>query len=726
MAGWDYEQLSKPLADPRVDNYSRQPAGEIDELPALSLDIPDSEIIRNIDTRVEDSRSYWNQPEGFDLDHARTANQRLYLGRQIDVTHLYRFQVPYVENEIFVGIESIVGYVTAQQPQPEVYPAQDNERSKIFATDLEKALSAHSQNFALPRILETCVRNLLLKRLGVIKFRFDPDYGPHGEIIPEAVDPEHIIVDKNASKGSNPEFICHILKMTVDEVCQRWPKKKKEVYEALGIERRGIRNTQQIVGVREVWITHYDTKGKPQEGCVIYLGKVVLDKYKDPNWLYASNAQNFLNLPQKPFIPLNYLNDGTHWIDITTPVEQASTPQNILNKRGRQIMENADKANGMLVISTDSGLTKDDAQNLTGDPNQKLIIKTNGQRTADLVYQVPPHDLPAYVMNDKMDLRTTVHAILGTPTEFTGQDDGSADEETLGQAMMKKNQASMRQDLIVRAIDDFMDRYFKFLVQMMVVWYDEKHFFTYNGGDGEFDYIVLNRELFEDGIAVSVKSGTTLPFDKSRQEAVALQLAKMGMISPLDLYRDLHMDKTQQRYDNWFKWKTDPMSLARDADEEIADDKAYIDFVELMNGKPAKPRDDASKEHILTHRKQMLTDVFLKAPRAKQMKMLEHVEKELTSLEMRSVLDQMSSVGPELLDPSVPLQNVQPPGQPMQPGQPPQQPPMPGQMPGMPPAMPPPPMGAPQPGPVTAGTGLPNPANPVMPPAGNPTALPVL
>lgn len=743
MAGWDYEQISPPLNDTKVDDLQDAPSGEIDRLPSLNLDIPDTEIIHNLDARITDSQSYWDTPEGFNLRESRNENMRLFMGRQIDVTHLYRFQVPYVENEIFVAVETIVAYLTNQQPQPEVYPAQDTDRSRIIAVDLEKALMAHSQKFQLPRILEVSVRNLLLKRLGVIYLRFDPDYGDNGEIIPTAVDPEHLIIDKNATMGGNPAFICHLLKYSVDELCYEFPEKKQDIFKALGIVRGTPKQMTQEVSVRKVWVTHYDKKGKPQEGCVTYFGSLVLSKYKNPNWLYA-RGRNFLDMPEKPYIFLNYINDGQHVIDLTTPVEQAANMQNILNKRGRQIMENADKANGLLVISSDSGLTKDDAMNLTGDPNQKIIIKTANQPVNSLVYQVPPHDLPSYVLTDKLDQRTTIHNIMGTPNEFTGSDsDDNSSDKTLGQAMMAKNQASGRQDLIVRAIDGFMDRYFKYVVQMMLVWYDAKHYFVYNGGDGEFDYLTIHRDLIEDGMAVTVKSGTTLPFDKSRQEAVALQLAKMGLIDPYNLYKDLHMDSPQKRYDSWFKWKTDPQSLSRDASDATAESQAYVDFIEIMGGKDVPPHDDATKEHVLTHRKQMLTDKFIKAKRPVQNKFLTHLEKELQSLELRMSLDQMSEEGVTELDPSVPIQPPQPPMPPMgMPGNmPPQQPPgggMPGAMPpvpgGPPQGQPPapmmggamPPQGPPNLASIMSGTGLMNPANPTMQPGGSITAIPAL
>jgi len=681
---FDLTQSNPLLDDTKVDNIINQ-QGTVDTLSPLDIDIPDFEIIRNLNNRIQDSKSYWDSAKGFDLKQRRNRNVKYHLGHQINTNNLYRFQTPYIENELFVGIESMVAYLTAQQSQPEVYPAQDTDRSKLFAGDLEKALIAHSEKFNVMSIVEQAVRNLLLKHVGIIKLRFDPDYGKNGDIIPESIDPDHVIMDKNCKLGQDPDFICHLLKMNVEECVGRWPGKREEIFKCLGIKREGPRNMTQEIVVNEVWLTNYDKKFKKQQAVVWYFNKIVLEKNKNPNWIYTNKNQNFLDTPLKPFVFFNFINDGSHLIDNTTPFEQAINMQDILNKRGRQIMENADRANGTLVISTDSGLTKDDCQNLTGDPNQKLLIKTQGQRTSDMIYQVPPHQLPEYVMKDKMDARVTIHALLGTPSDFTGADNDDRDEETLGQSMMKKNQAAGRQDAIVRSIDRSMGFYFRYLTHMMTVWYDEKHFFTYNGGDGQFDHITISRDLFEDGIAVNVKSGTTLPFDKGRQEAIALALAKLGIIAPLDLFKDLHMDRVQQRYDNWYKYKTAPEELARDVMSDVDESDAYIAYIEIMAGKPAPEVHNPTKEFILSLRKLMINDSFIKAKSKYQNAFIKFVNDNIDSFETRTSLEELSQGSPEGLRPeNAPHQPPQPQFGPQAPGMQPQG--IPPQMGAMPPA----------------------------------------
>jgi hypothetical protein len=174
------------------------------------------------------------------------------------------------------------------------------------------------------------------------------------------------------------------------------------------------------------------------------------------------------------------------------------------------------------------------------------------------------------------------------------------------------------------------------------------------------------------------------------------------------------MQNPQQLYDNWAKFKSNPQELARTANDEVDESKAYIVFKEIMNGKEAEAPDEATREFVLSLRKLMLRDEFIKGTKKYQNKFLDYVEKALNSLELRTVLDQVSSAGDDTkLDPQVPLPPYQP--QPM---------PMPGMMPmgapGVPPGQPPQPGGqAPLPGaPASPLAGLPTPGMQVPPQPG--------
>ena len=732
----EYDRTSPILDNTSVDNIVDQP-GVIDQLASLSLDMPDRDIIRNLNLRINDSEQYWNDAKGFDLKNSRAENTRLHLGK-VDESGLYKHQKQYKENQIFIGEESIVAYVTSQIAGPLVIPAGREDMHKLFASDLEKAIKCFCEDVVnLEQLVELWVRDILNKRVAIAHFYYDKQLD---DIVLEHKDPEHCILDKNAALGKNPGFICDVLKRTPEELCAEFPDREEEILQHLGIQRKTPKQMTKELAIRKVSVTHYDDKNEPQEGVVWYFDNIVLDKIRNPNYLYAKKDLNLLKYPKKPYIFGNLVNYGTHVIDNTTPLEQAAEMQKYLMRRGRQIAENADKANGILVIGTSSGLSKDDGQNITGDPNQKLFVANDdGLRLDQLVMQLQAQVLPQYVIADKQDARMQIGNLMGAPTDFTGSaaDDG---DPTLGEVMIKKNQAAGRQDLMVRAMTRMVGQIYEYLVQMFIVWYDEKsRMFTYDAGDGEFDFITLKRDLIHKGIRV--KASKPANPDRSRIEAIVLQLLKEKAISLLDAYKILQLDNAQQLYDNWAKQTADPTALARDALDVVDESEAYVAFQDIMAGRDVDEKQNPSKEYILSLRKLMINDDFLKAKKGLQTKFIKYVNKCIDSLEQRLALEEASEVGPPtaeslrpgapLPDPNVPLQ--QPGGAP-QPGAGPApggpMPPPPGGLPpqGMPPmgGMPMPPAAGPTPSSVFGGLPIPAPGQAPMPQPGNPGSLPMM
>lgn len=735
----EYDRTAPVLDNTQVDNIAAAQTGVIDQFAALDFDMSDRDITRNLDLRINDSDAYWNDPKGFDLKNARNSNTRWFLGK-VDETGLYKHQKQYKENQIFVGEESIVAYVTSQIAGPLVLPGSKDPKDKLFCSDIEKGMKSYFggdvlDSVNLERLNELWTRDILNKRLAVGYFYYDKELD---EIVLEHVDPEHVIVDKNTALGKNPGFVCHVLKRTPEELINEYPKKEKEIMEKLGIQRKTPKQMTQELAIRKVWVTHYGKDNKPQEGVVTYLDNLVLEKMRNPHYLYASKQLNLFKYPRKPFIFGNLVNTGTHMVDSTTPLEQASPMQEYLMRRGRQIAENADKANGVIVISTKSGLTKDDGQNLTGDPNQKLFVDDeDGQGVDALVKQIQAQNLPQYVMLDKQDARTQVGNLMGAPTDFTGSqaDDG---DPTLGEVMIKKNQAAGRQDLMVRAMTRMNADAYRMWLQMALVWYTDTHSFTYDAGDGDIDIITLKRGVIPQSLIV--KASKPANPDRSRIEAIVLKLLEQKAISLLDAYKLLQLDNAQQMYDNWAKSASDPMALARDALDVVDDSEAYVAFHDIMAGNEVEEKDNPTKEYVLSLRKLMINDTFLKAKKSAQNRFIKYVIQCLNSLEERLALEEASEIGGpsgEGLRPGTPLPD---PTQPLpQPGAPGMTPPASGMPlpPGAPgpmqagPGMPMPPQGMPAPGPMTAssvfnGTPVPAPGQAPQPMPGNPASLPMV
>lgn len=655
------------------ENNNRE-TGLVDELPVLSIDVPDRDLINNFKRWEKESQAFWDDRNGYNLTERRKRNKRYYLGRQIEKDKLYNYQVPFVDNELFVATETITAYTTSQDPSAEVLPENDTTQSKVMAEDLEWALNVHSQKHELATKIEHVERAMFMKYVGVLKLYWDDEIQ---DVVPRAIDPEKIIFDKSCKQGDNPLFICELCSATLQQIINMFPDKENEIMAKCDRVRKTPKLMNSIYNYKEVWFTQIDENGETE--CVAwYMDDLLLGKSKNPNYLYDEDGvqvTNFLPRAQKPYILFNYMNDGSHVIDQTSPFEQAIPLQDILNKRGRQIVENADTANAILVLKSNA-ITSDEAENITRDPNQILLLQTDeGQPINSAFGSIEPHLLPNYVLNDKQDVKNAIHEIMGTPAQFRGSTDSQ--QSTLGETQIVTSQASGRQDAIIRALERGLDRYYKLLVQMFKVWYDKPHNFACRDNDGKFVSVELTRERIPDVAYVTVEHGTTMKQDKYRQENIAMTLARLGLIDPYNLFKDLGMKNADQRYETLVKFKMSPDSLSEDIRQENQNRMAYIDFACIMNGEDVKGHDDVDAEHILAHRAQITTDKFLYAPRQRQEKMLAHIQEEVQLLSTRVKLQEASMQG-LLVDPNIPVT----PNVPEAPQQP-QMPPMAGGMPPM-------------------------------------------
>lgn len=675
-----------PFSDTDVDNIAEQ-QGSIDQMAPLDIGIPDKQLIENLNQRIDDAQDYYNDANGFNIEQARADRLRMYLGVQADSADYYDQEDPYIENQIRRSVDSIVAYATARTPQSVVTPAEDTPQAKKFASNLEKAQNLHSLKFDLRGLLEICVRSWLLTQEGYIILEFDPSYGEKGEIVPRFIPSDECVVDKHARFNQNPPMFAIFEKHSVEDLCYQFPEKKKEIFESMGIKQVGSKNITREVVTRKVWFTYYDKKThQPAEAIAIYYNEIMLGVFKDLNWL--EGQKNFLDAPQKPIIPLNVVNDGKHYIDFSNPLDDGIKLQRLINSRGKQINQNALRSNGTTIVDgKKSGLTKEDVENWTGGPNQKIYLKkaANGGSIQDMIFQLPGQDLKPFVVQAQQDLRNQLGQIVGVPIDQTGSD-LAGDDPTLGEQLMKKSDNNARQDMIVRGLDRMLYNYFNMLTQMEFVWYDEDHFFPYLDSDGGFEKIIIKRYYFDDGMRVGVKGESTIAFDKNREQAMATHLIDHNGMSHLDYYRIAGFENPQKLYDNWAKEAKDPFELVRDANEQYDSGEAYTEFLEIINGKMPLFKEDASKNFILTLRKMALTDKFLKAPAKYQDAFLKRLQEYLERYELKESLDQLSQMDVMKIAPGQPIPPPMPPGQFQQALQPPSQGMPPGGQPGGAPA----------------------------------------
>lgn len=577
---------------------------------AFDIQLDDSDLLQLIKSPITDSEAYWNGT--FKLEKVRKDNVNLWLPNHWQGQDVYDYQESYLyqDNRIFTSVETICSVVNARIPNPEVMPAQDSVVSTQLAKDLQQVLFSHSERYRTQDVFRIGTRSLLLKRIGYVKLRFDPNIGDGGDIVPEHIPPEDIVVDQDARWGDVPRFLAQkIRNRTGEELLTMFPDSQQKIYEMLGVNRTD--NKGNLVAYKsqlgkkrdiwEVWFRYYDQAKKEYCGGLAFVDdrfQHVLQKDKNPNWNYSEETKgecaNLLDAPAPPFFPINYLNDGTSYIDLTSMVEQAAPLQRVLDRRGFQIMENAEQAGGGLIFNTNM-ITKEDMAKLVGSPDERIGVKGN---VSQAMMRVAPPPLPNYVIEDKIDARTEIDNIFATHDISRGQ---QSNNKTLGQDQLQQTQDYTRMDDIARAVERTAAQYYRYLVQMMKVYYTEDHWFKATGEDGQFDFVVMRHDLIEDGIDVNVEAGSTLPVNKKEQMQNVNALAQEGLIDPLSLYEVLAgapMPSPKKMLERFLTFKTDPASFLDGAKTEEFNREAFMDIQILNSGEMPKPKNEVPEQYL--------------------------------------------------------------------------------------------------------------------------------
>lgn len=629
--------------------------GQSTDTNALDVKLTNEQLLRLIKEPLKNSETYWNNT--FGLEKARQDNKSLWLPEHWKGEEVYDYQEMsvYQDPRIFTSTETITATVNARIPQIEIMPAQDTEISLQVARDLQRACAAYIDKNNVMDLFKLSTRGLQIKRGGYIKLRFDPNKGDHGDIVCEFVQAEDCIVDQDAKMGEIPRFFAHrIRNRTVEELIALLPDAEQTILEMAGCQRRNKQGDlvayKKQLGIKkdiyEVWF-RYMENGETKSG-VCWVDEhclYVLDKAPNPNWNYTTRkgtSANILDEPAPPFIPINFLNDGSSYIDQTSLIEQAASLQRILDKRGFQIMENADQAGSGLVFNTQM-IKKGDIAKLTGSPDERIGVKGN---VRDAVARVAPPPLPNYVIEDKMDARNEIDNVFATHDITRGE---RSNNPTLGQDNLQRRGDMTRMDELARAVERQATNFCRYLVQMMKVYYTEDHYFKAVGEDGQFDFVVMRGDLIENGIDIKVASGSMLPIDKTAQQKWVSDLVTAGLIDPLTVYEVMtggNLPSPKKLLERWVMSRTDPLGYAGLAKAEDFSREALLDIQVLNSAKIPKQRDQYDPAYLkFMNNYMVLSGEFAKQPDLVKNMYIEHLRmvQEVLAKQMEMQMTQMPS-----------------------------------------------------------------------------------
>lgn len=608
-------------------------SAESTEAAVFDLELDDHELIQIIKKPIEDSKAYWGskgkfEGKGFDLDAKRERNRRLWRGDHYDGIDMYDHNVPYIDNRIFVGVESASPIVVAQIPQIQILPSGESVTQVQLAKDIEKVMQRWAELQEFEDKMATGVRDVHLEYFAGFKMRWDEEEGKNGEIILDHVQPEDIIIDHNATLYENPRFIAHKQQMSTEEIIHKFEDKEDDVLNHLGIKQGRKTQMTALNDTWEVWFTYYDEDGVAQEAVAWLLDfDLVLGKMSNPNWNDEEEdgvSHNFFNKPQKPFFFMNVFNSGRHKVDDNAAIDQAVHQQKIVNKRGRQIVENADQSGSGIIYNTKM-IGKKDMAKLIGAPDEKVGVKGN---VSDAFARMSPPILPSYVVEDKYDARAEIDNFFGAHDVTQGKAQGN----TATQDVLQSEKDTSRQAPLIRGVERVGLQIFRSWIQFAKVYYTAEHYFTVNGDNGEFDEIIMKSDDLEDGIDIRIVKGSTLPIDKAVNRQLVGEAAAMGYADPLTYWETMKtgiLPSPNIIVERLVEWAKDPASFVQSARGEEFNREAMMDIKILNAGKMPKPRSEPSTEYINFRKNFMLSGDFIDLPQKIQKKHVQNLQQNL-------------------------------------------------------------------------------------------------
>jgi len=590
----------------------------LDDIPfdELTLDLSDDLLDKMLINSLESDSDYWNR-KPWRLKETDVKNVEFLLGDQLNDKEFLKSDNKYVDNRLLASARAILTYVTGRLAQPAITPSKSDQIYLKAARDIGRSLYQHALDEKVDVKVRAAALNLIARKRGYLKLRWDANAGIYGDIVTEVCNPEDIIIDQTAGFLANPRKIYHRVGCTIDELTAKFPDKKDEIYAAYGINRGVYTQLSRFVYYYECWFT-YSTPDGPKEGVCWFIPDkhIILDKKPNPNWLYFKSRKkekqaNVLSFAPKPFVHFNYLNFGKSYIDETCLIEQAIPQQEMLNRRGQQIWNNADYVNGRWVADKNA-FSQEDAQKLV-NKGAKTVAMVDMKEVANPLQNVASSALPTYVENTLYDARNEVDQMMGTPSQFRGASPKTSD--TLGRDLMVKEQASALQDDLVKAVADGMEDYYRILLQMMRVYYVDDYWFQCKGGDGKYEFIMLNGDLIDSNVRVGVEVDSTLPLDKSMIRNTAMALWNAGQaIDYRTFMEDLGLPDPELRTERYLKSKTDPINYLNSLELSQIDTDAEADIQLLIAKKEPEERDDYKQAYFDHFNRVVGSNRFAKLP----------------------------------------------------------------------------------------------------------------
>lgn len=546
------ESLGADINKVKKDGVDNTTGVSSTKLPELKLDMKDADIVKLTNQWEEE----WNDsPKKQEWVRQVEENEKYWLGKQFDMPKAEKSRAN-VDNLIFESLETYLPQVTRRNPEPLAKlrsGEEENEENTAYLTHVKDALADIADEIKLRLKLKRAARHWSIYHIGVAKPGWDLD---RDIPIVRIVRPRKMILDPDAltdEDGYTGNRAGEYRKMgggtllKIIESTQEAPKEDDKEK----VDKEGIKQLKEDIKDKEGTEVKFIEWWTPEYMCWKYKEYILL-KIKNPHWNYDREEEptgeniaeegvevddygntstrevkvegvNHLPVPKIPFIFLTIFNLGDQPMDNTGLITQNLANQDRLNKRNRQIDQNADNSNNGLVVSIErSGLTQSQAKTVSQALRKGGVITIPSGDPQAAIYRPTAPNLPADIFNDRNDTRERMRDIFGTRGSSAA---GIGNETTVrGKIIARGLDTDRIGGGVSEYLEQFADDIYNWLYQLLLV-YDDRFQFV---GDKKPPRLVI-----------SVKEGSLLPKDSTTLANQAIELATAGKMALLDMFERL-------------------------------------------------------------------------------------------------------------------------------------------------------------------------------------------
>jgi hypothetical protein len=487
-------------------------AKDEDLLVAINKAMSESkELKEKIDKEGEINKRYWRY------------------GTTRDLTKLHPSKSKIIINRIFTDVETAIPILTANTPEATVMGNFDND----VREQVQEALKiAFEVKYKMQQRLQSLIRHWFLFKVGIFKYRWDMDRG----FITENVIAKKVGMDKRATEKENCEYIWEELEDSVENLVEKFPKKKKDLIDITGKD-----STKSKVKYIEFW------GGSGEWVCWAIPAKgLILEKKKNPNFDYENEENNLFRKPEFPYLFLNVLNvqDNTSLYDETSLIEECIPAQEGANQLEQQILD-LNEGQKRVWVAMAEAMSERKAQELvnkTGD----LVVYLDRKAPQGGLQQVQSGKPDASLFNNLTHLLSEIDNITGVHSTTRGE---RAQQETATGRQLLMSSDIGRMDMIVRNVEQVVEDWYNAYLHMLKVYSIGPEVLM----NGE-QKIELTADMIPTDLLIMIKKGSTLPTDDITRMQMAQGLAQVSMIDPKTLFEEMGYGNIDQRVQDLYQW----------------------------------------------------------------------------------------------------------------------------------------------------------------------------